>query len=120
MVNDVVGAAVVDHDHFVGLAEELLREDADRGRAAADAHALLDLAVDQNGGAFKQGAGFFEVMGHVNDRCLEPLVQQYHLHPEFPEWCQSMRRSMAGNPAAVAGTLIMRFGRPMCSCRRMA
>ena len=40
------GDVVVDHDHLVDLAVPLLGEDADRGRAAADPHALLGLAVD--------------------------------------------------------------------------
>src|SRR5690349_19636904 len=37
------GDVVVDHHHLVGMAVPLAREDADGGRAAADAHApLLD------------------------------------------------------------------------------
>ena len=36
---------VVDDDDLVGFASELLREDADGGRAAADAHAPLLHAV---------------------------------------------------------------------------
>ena len=36
---------VVDHDHLVGVPRPLLGEDADRGRAAADPHALLLHAV---------------------------------------------------------------------------
>ncbi len=36
---------VVDHDHLVGVPRPLLRKDADRGRAAADPHALLLHAV---------------------------------------------------------------------------
>src|SRR5690606_11651558 len=40
------GDVVVDHDHFVDVPEPLPREDSDRRRAAADAHALLVDAVD--------------------------------------------------------------------------
>ncbi len=40
------GDVVVDDDDLVDVAEPLLREDADRRRAAADAHALLLDAVD--------------------------------------------------------------------------
>jgi hypothetical protein len=40
------GDVVVDDDHLIDMAQPLLREDADRGGAAADAHALLALAVD--------------------------------------------------------------------------
>ena len=40
------GDVVVDDDHLVDMAVPLLGEDADRRRAAADAHALLAHAVD--------------------------------------------------------------------------
>ena len=40
------GDVVVDDDHLVDMAHPLRREDADGGRAAADAHALLGDAVD--------------------------------------------------------------------------
>jgi hypothetical protein len=40
------GDVVVDHDHLVDMVLPLRREHADRGRAAADAHALLDDPVD--------------------------------------------------------------------------
>ena len=40
------GDVIVDHHHFIRHAGELAREDADRRRAAADAHALLLDAVD--------------------------------------------------------------------------
>ena len=40
------GDVVVDDHHLVGMAEQLLGEDADGGRAAAHAHALLLDAVD--------------------------------------------------------------------------
>ena len=37
---------VVDHDDFVRMAVPLLGEDADRGRPAADPHALFLDAID--------------------------------------------------------------------------
>ena len=46
MLREHAGDVVVDHHHLVGMAEPLRREDADRRRAAADAHPLLLDAVD--------------------------------------------------------------------------
>ena len=46
MLGQDAGDVVVDDDHFVDLVAPLLGEHADRRRAAADPHALLELAVD--------------------------------------------------------------------------
>ena len=46
VLGEDAGDVVVDDDDLVDVAEPLLREDADRRRAAADAHALLLDAVD--------------------------------------------------------------------------
>jgi hypothetical protein len=46
MLGQNPGDVVVDHHHLVDMPEPLLREHADRGRAAADAHPFLARAVD--------------------------------------------------------------------------
>jgi hypothetical protein len=46
VLGEHAGDVVVDHHHLVGMAEELLGEDAHGGRAAAHAHALLLHPVD--------------------------------------------------------------------------
>ena len=46
VLGDDAGDVVVDHHDLVDQAAPLRGEHADRGRAAADAHAVLGLAVD--------------------------------------------------------------------------
>ncbi len=63
------GDVVVQDDHLVDLALPLLGEDADRGRAAADPHALLGLAVDDRG-----LAGLDDDRAAVVDRQLDRIA----------------------------------------------
>ena len=69
MLGQHAGDVVVDHDHLVDMAEPLLREDADRGRAAADPHALLELAVDD-----RRLAGLHDHARAAVDRELDRLA----------------------------------------------
>ena len=57
---------VVDDDHLVGMAEPLLREDADGRRAAADAHPLLVPAADDRRLAGLEGQLLAAVDGEVD------------------------------------------------------
>ena len=87
------GDVVVDHDHFVAVVEPLLREDADRGRATAHAHALLALAIDHrrlaglhdDGGAAIDGEFDRALVGELEHRVaggvaflLRPAGQVVH------------------------------------------
>ncbi len=46
MLGQDTGDVIVDDNHFIDLVAPLLGEHADRRRAAADPHALLELAID--------------------------------------------------------------------------
>ncbi len=47
MLGENAGDVVVNHHHFINLAEPLFGEHANRGRAAADPHALFLCAIDR-------------------------------------------------------------------------
>ena len=62
------GDVVVDHDHLVDMAQPLLGEDADGGRAAADPHAHLGLAIDDRRLAGRHDHGVAAVDAHFHGR----------------------------------------------------
>ena len=76
MLGEHAGDVVVDDDHLVDVPEPLLGEDADRRRAAADAHAVLGGAVDD-----RRATGLDDQLGATLDRELDgALVAEREHH----------------------------------------
>ena len=69
MLGEHAGDVVIDDDHLVDLAVPLLGEHADRGRAAADPHALFRDAVDD-----RRLAGLHDDRGAAVDREFDRLA----------------------------------------------
>ena len=75
MLGEDAGDVVVDHDDLVNFVEPLLGEHADRGRAAADAHAFFADAIHDRGLAGLNQDGCAAV-DRKFDRLLLAKVQQ--------------------------------------------
>ena len=118
VLGEHAGDVVVDHDDLVDVAEPLLREDADRRRAAADAHALLLDAVDDRRLAGLRRRRARRLRSCSSTGCLLPsaIIISQVMRPSFfvppVRWCTppsdrncepySIVRDVADRLAAVA------------------
>ncbi len=124
MFGDDAGDVIVDHHHLVDQAAPLRGEHADGGRAAADAHAVLLLAVDDrrfaglddDGGAAIDGEFDRLAVAQIEQRVaggapfglgaagqVMHAAQRQHLRAVFARGDMADRLALASAPTAVSG-----------------